>query len=355
MILMNLLSRVMFNDRMTPLDYDIFYKVKCITGGRTIDKYDFVLMVDADTVMEMDSVKYMVRAMNNDPSIMGLCGETKIANKISSWVTMIQVFEYFISHHLNKSFESVFGGVSCLPGCFCLYRIKFKTAGDKYIPVLVNPDIVEEYSENSVQTLHEKNLLLLGEDRFLTTLLLRQFPKRRMIFLPQAICHTDVPESFAVLLSQRRRWINSTVHNLWELMKVKELCGVFCFSMQFVIVLDLIGTLLLPAAVILLGYFIASTILWGSFDPIAVGMVIGAMALPGVVMIFATGNLPYLAWMAIYIIAIPIWNFLLPIYAFSKFDDFTWGETRKVVGDLPSSRDHLARGSFLIGSVPLKR
>ena len=62
--------------------------------------------------------------MVHDPDIMGLCGETKIANKTASWVTMIQVFEYFISHHLSKSFESVFGSVTCLPGCFCMYRIK---------------------------------------------------------------------------------------------------------------------------------------------------------------------------------------------------------------------------------------
>ena len=130
----------------------------------------------------------------------------------------------------------MFGGVTCLPGCFCLYRVKLhKPNSSSFTPVLVNPDIVEEYSENSVQTLHEKNLLLLGEDRFLTTLMLRQFPKRRLVFIPKAICHTVVPEKFSVLLSQRRRWINSTIHNLFELLKLKELCGVFCFSVRFVV------------------------------------------------------------------------------------------------------------------------
>jgi len=53
-----------------------------------------------------------------------------------------------------------------------MYRLKSrKPNDDRIVPVLINPDIVEEYSENSVQTLHEKNLLLLGEDRFLTTLM----------------------------------------------------------------------------------------------------------------------------------------------------------------------------------------
>jgi chitin synthase len=36
---------------------------------------------------------HMISAMVKDPEVMGLCGETKIANKTDSWVTMIQVFE----------------------------------------------------------------------------------------------------------------------------------------------------------------------------------------------------------------------------------------------------------------------
>lgn len=131
----------------------------------------------------------------------------------------------------------MFGGVTCLPGCFCMYRIKVRK-GNRILPVLINPDIVEEYSQNDVKTLHQKNLLLLGEDRFLTTLMLRTFPKRKMMFVPQAICKTVVPDSFKVLLSQRRRWINSTIHNLMELTMVTQLCGIFCFSMQFVVVMD---------------------------------------------------------------------------------------------------------------------
>ena len=97
-------------------------------------------------------------------------------------------------------------------GCFCMYRVKApKGPRDAdgtqyYVPVLANPDIVEAYSENVVETLHEKNLLLLGEDRFLSTLMLRTFPKRHMVFVPRAIAKTIVPDTFKVLLSQRRRW-----------------------------------------------------------------------------------------------------------------------------------------------------
>ena len=235
LVLMNFLSRVMFNHRMTPLDYTLFTAIRNITGGVHAGTYEVVLMVDADTQVSEDSLTHMINAMANDDKVMGLCGETRIANKSDTWVSMIQVFEYYISHHLGKAFESMFGGVTCLPGCFCMYRIKVRKGLHATVPILVNPDILDEYCENVVDTLHKKNLLLLGEDRFLTTLMLRSFPKRKMIFVPQALCHTVVPDDFKVLLSQRRRWINSTIHNLLELVKLRDLCGIFCFSMQFVI------------------------------------------------------------------------------------------------------------------------
>ena len=247
-ILMSFLQKVMFDERMTELEFEMFNGLWKITGISP-DYYEVVLMVDADTKVFPDSLTHMVSAMVKDPEIMGLCGETKIANKRASWVSAIQVFEYFISHHLSKSFESVFGGVTCLPGCFCMYRIKAPKGGQNYwVPILANPDVVEHYSENVVDTLHKKNLLLSGEDRYLSTLMLRTFPKRKQVFVPQAVCKTTVPETFSVLLSQRRRWINSTVHNLMELALVRDLCGTFCFSMQFVVVIELIGTVVLPAA-----------------------------------------------------------------------------------------------------------
>lgn len=248
-ILMSFLQKVMFDERMTELEFEMFNGLWKVTGISP-DYYETVLMVDADTKVFPDAVTHMVSAMVKDPEIMGLCGETKIANKRETWVTAMQVFEYFISHHLSKSFESVFGGVTCLPGCFSMYRIKApKGAQNYWVPILCNPDVVEHYSENVVETLHQKNLLLLGEDRYLSTLMLRTFPKRKQVFVPQAVCKTTVPNTFSVLLSQRRRWINSTIHNLMELVLVRDLCGTFCFSMQFVVFVDLVGTLVLPAAI----------------------------------------------------------------------------------------------------------
>lgn len=186
-ILMQFMQKVMFDERMTMMEYEFFNSIWRVTGVPP-DRYEIVLMVDADTKLFPDALSRLISCAVKDPEISGLCGETKIANKTDSWVSMIQVFEYYISHHQSKAFESIFGGVTCLPGCFCMYRIKAPKGPDGYwVPILANPDIVAKYSENVVDTLHKKNLLLLGEDRYLSTLMLRTFPNRKMMFVPQAV------------------------------------------------------------------------------------------------------------------------------------------------------------------------
>jgi Chitin synthase len=38
-------------------------------------------------------------------------------------------------------------------------------------------------------------------------------------------------------------------------------------------------------------------------------------------------------WMVFYILAIPAFSFFLPLYSFWRMDDFSWGQTRIVMGE----------------------
>lgn len=330
-ILMSFLQTVTFNERMTPLQYEMLKSIWQVTGLMSA-MYETVLMVDADTLVYPDSLTHMAAEFVKDPEIMGLCGETKISNKAQSWVTAIQVFEYYISHHQSKAFESVFGSVTCLPGCFCMYRIKSPKSANVWVPILANSDIVEKYSDNVLNSLHKKNLLLLGEDRYLTSLMLRAFPRRKQVFVPKAACKTVVPDEFKVLLSQRRRWINSTVHNLMELALVKDLCGAFCLSMQFIIIVQLIGTLVLPASITFTLYIIIIAMVSKPTPTMSLILMAIIFGLPALLIVVTVSNLAYVLWMCIYILSLPVWNFVLPTYAYWKFDDFSWGDTRKTEG-----------------------
>lgn len=270
---------------------------------------------------------------------------------------MLLVFEYYISHHMTKAFESMFGGVTCLPGCFSMYRIKApKGASGYWVPILANPDIVEHYSENVVDTLHKKNLLLLGEDRYLTTLMLKTFPKRKNVFCPSAVCKTVVPDTFGVLLSQRRRWINSTVHNLAELVLVRDLCGTFCFSMQFVVGMELAGTLVLPAAISFTLYLIIISIIpGGSNTTIPLVLLAIVLGLPGLLIVITTRKVSYVGWMIVYLFSLPIWNGILPAYSYWHFDDFSWGQTRMVAGESAAANHGDKEGEFDSSHIVMKR
>ena len=188
--------------------------------------------------------------MVHDKKVLGVCGETSLANSKQSIITMMQVYEYYISHHLAKAFESLFGSVTCLPGCFTMYRLR---TPDTHKPLFIANAVIGDYSENRVDTLHMKNLLHLGEDRYLTTLLLKHFPNYKTQFVRDAKAFTVAPDEWRILLSQRRRWINSTIHNLGELVFLDRLCGFCCFSMRFVVMIDLLSTVIQPVTVAYVG------------------------------------------------------------------------------------------------------
>jgi chitin synthase len=115
LLLMSFLNRVHHRSPMNPLELEMFHQINNIIGVDP-ELYEYLLMVDADTSVREDSLNRLVAACANDAKIAGICGETSLENEEHSWWTMIQVYEYFISHHLAKAFESLFGSVTCLPG-----------------------------------------------------------------------------------------------------------------------------------------------------------------------------------------------------------------------------------------------
>ncbi|KAI8896701.1 chitin synthase-domain-containing protein [Globomyces pollinis-pini] len=351
LILMNFLSKCHADMPLNPLElelkYHFHYRIKVDPRN-----YEFLLWMDSDTTIYPDALSRFVSHMAKDSSISGICGETLLRNEDESWVTMIQVYEYFITHHLAKSFESLFGTVTCLPGCFCMYRIFHQS---DMSPILVSPKIIQSYGENNVNTLHLKNLLSLGEDRYLTTLMLKSFPQHKLKFTPDAKAQTSAPSQWGVLLSQRRRWINSTVHNLSELMLLKDLCGCFVFSLRFVVIMDLFSTVMAPAGFLYVIYLIVllCTTEMIQIPLISIIMICAIYGLQVLIFILK-GEWQHIGWMILYILAIPVYSFVLPIYSFWHFDDFTWGSTRRVELDEEFGDMIVTKAKFDQSLIPQK-
>ena len=341
MILFRFLSKVHSDLPMNPLELAIYHAIRDVI---LVDPsvYEYTLMVDADTCVFPDALNRMISCMLHDAKVMGLCGETRIANETETWVTMIQVYEYYISHHLAKAFESLFGSVTCLPGCFCMYRIK---SFGKGTPLLIDSRVLDDYAESDIDTLHQRNLLSLGEDRYLTTLMLKYFPTLKASFTPDARCCTTVPDRWTILLSQRRRWINSTIHNLWELLLLPQLCGCACFSMRFVVILDLFATLVMPATVGYLFFLIYQAVYFQMVPVISLCM-LGAVYGMQVIIFLLKRQWQYIGWMLIYILALPLYGLFIPLYSFWHFDDFSWGNTRRVTGEKRGRRQQQKRSAL---------
>ncbi|KAL5497865.1 hypothetical protein ACEPAH_2796 [Sanghuangporus vaninii] len=350
MLLMHFLNKVHFSSPMNPLELEIYHQIKNVIGVNP-SFYEYLFMIDADTVVDPLSLNRLVSAMVHDKKVLGVCGETSLSNSKQSIITMMQVYEYYISHHLAKAFESLFGSVTCLPGCFTMYRLR---TPDTHKPLFIANSVITDYSENRVDTLHMKNLLHLGEDRYLTTLLLKHFPNYKTQFVRDAKAFTTAPDEWKVLLSQRRRWINSTVHNLGELIFLDRLCGFCCFSMRFVVFVDLLSTIIQPVTVAYIVYLIYLIVHDGESIPMwSIIMLAAIYGLQALIFLFRR-KWDMIGWMVFYIAAIPVFSFALPLYSFWKMDDFSWGATRIVLGEKGKKMIVHDEGKFDPRSIPLK-
>jgi len=175
------------------------------------------------------------------------------------------------------------------------------------------------------------------------------------MFVPQAVCKTVVPDTFRVLLSQRRRWINSTVHNLLELVLIRDLCGTFCFSMQFVVFMELVGTVVLPAAISFTFYLVIISFFVRPVPIIPLLLLAAILGLPAVLISLTTRKMVYLGWMLVYLLSLPIWNFVLPVYAYWHFDDFSWGQTRLVQGEIKGDDHSRKEGEFDSSQIVMRK
>ncbi|KAJ2681469.1 hypothetical protein H4R19_007335, partial [Coemansia spiralis] len=117
------------------------------------------------------------------------------------------------------------------------------------------------------------------------------------------------------------------------LMYLPEMCGFCCFSMRFVVFIDLLGTLTMPCTLFYLAYLVYLAVTKiadiGYISLILIGAIYGLQA----VIFILKRQWQHIGWMVIYLLAYPLWSFFIPIYAFWHMDDFSWGNTRIVVGE----------------------
>ena len=164
--------------------------------GTFLARGEFMVCVDSDTFVFPGSLKKLMQGFI-DPSVGGISGHCDIENADVNTLTRLQDVRYYFSYKIMKAAESVFGVVSCLPGCFSAYR---RTCVLAVMDKWINATVLGEHGN-------------FADDRSLTNQILRDY---RIIYDDEALATTICPENWRQYIRQQARWERSYLREIWK-------------------------------------------------------------------------------------------------------------------------------------------
>ncbi|MES1907943.1 MAG: hypothetical protein MHM6MM_000968 [Cercozoa sp. M6MM] len=168
-----------------------------------------VTLVDVGTLPKAPAIYRLHDALEADKNCAGVCGEivTDSTNPLDP-VVAAQVYEYKISHILDKALESSVGYLSVLPGAFSMYR--WAALRDSFVSGPLRQYFSQLETPPHRVTPFKANLFL-AEDRVLCTeLMCLPGKKYTMKWVSDSVATTDIPKDLYSLMRQRRRWVNGS-------------------------------------------------------------------------------------------------------------------------------------------------
>jgi chitin synthase len=208
---------------------------------RIIAQNTYLLALDGDIDFQPNAVHLLIDRMKNDPDLGAACGRIHPVGK--GPMVWYQKFEYAIGHWLQKATEHVIGCVLCSPGCFSLFRGR----------ALMENSVMKKYTTKSDQARHYIQYDQ-GEDRWLCTLILKQ--KYRVEYCAASDAYTHAPEGFNEFYNQRRRWVPSTIANIFDLLgdagKISKVNSNISRPYIFYQVILMFGTIIGPGTIFLM-------------------------------------------------------------------------------------------------------
>ncbi|KAH8379500.1 hypothetical protein KR009_005325, partial [Drosophila setifemur] len=163
----------------------------------------FILALDGDIDFQPRAVQLLIDRMKAVEELGAACGRIHPVGR--GPMVWYQRFEYAIGHWLQKATEHVIGCVLCSPGCFSLFRasaLMENSVMKRYTMISSEPMKMVQYDQ--------------GEDRWLCTLLLKA--GSRVEYCAASDAYTHAPESFNEFYNQRRRWVPSTIANIFDIL-----------------------------------------------------------------------------------------------------------------------------------------
>ena len=174
-------------------------KSDALNVGINVSQYPLFCNIDSDSLIDSGSLLKVVDLFAKDWRTVAAGGTIRAANscvikdgqvvevKLSSnfWVRF-QIVEYMRAFLFGRAGWSAIGGLLILSGAFSIFRRKAVIEAGGY-----RKDTVGEDME-----------LILRMQRVMQ----RKNREYRVVFLPDPVCWTQVPEDYQSLKTQRRRW-----------------------------------------------------------------------------------------------------------------------------------------------------
>ncbi|XP_037831669.1 chitin synthase chs-1-like isoform X2 [Kryptolebias marmoratus] len=165
-------------------------------------KNTYLLALDGDTSLQPTDLKILIDHLKMYPRVGSVSGRVHPTG--TGPVVWFQKFEYAINNWMLKSAEHVFGSLLCSPGSCSLFRAE----------ALMDDNVMEKLPTKSTEPKHYI-LCDQGEDRFLTSLLLKQ--GWTVEYIDASNSYSTVPQNLKELYNQRRRWVPTIVMNTVDL------------------------------------------------------------------------------------------------------------------------------------------
>ncbi|TFW11499.1 glycosyltransferase family 2 protein [Massilia arenosa] len=189
-------------------------KADALNAGINAARCPLFCGVDADSILQRDSLQRVVRPFLRDPTVIATGGTVRIANgcKVqggfltevglprNTWA-QYQVVEYLRAFLFGRLGWSAMNGMLIVSGAFGIFRKDAVVKAGGYLPRTIGEDM------ELVVRMHR----LMRHTR----------EPYRIEFVPDPICWTEAPEDRATLRNQRIRWqrgLGESLTNNWGLM-----------------------------------------------------------------------------------------------------------------------------------------
>jgi cellulose synthase/poly-beta-1,6-N-acetylglucosamine synthase-like glycosyltransferase len=247
-------------------------KADSLNAGINASRYPLFCGVDADSILQRDSLERVVEPFLRDPTVVATGGTIRVANgcEVSGgfltkvglpknpWA-LFQVVEYLRAFLFGRLGWSSVNGMLIISGAFGVFRKETVVMAGGY-----RPDTIGEDMELIVR-MHR----LLREKR----------QPYRVEFVPDPVCWTEAPEDFKTLKNQRIRWQRGLAESLnanWGLMFSRNGGVPGWLAFPFMLLFEWLGPLVeVGGYVFMIWAFLIGAVSWQAFATfmfVAIGM-----------------------------------------------------------------------------------